>query len=59
VRETVLNPDMKGYGIFEPYRWQAEQLRAEREARGAAAQPTQPAWAPGSMEWPAERKKSS
>jgi hypothetical protein len=55
----VLNPDMKGYGIFEPYRWQAEQLRAEREARGEAAQPTQPAWAPGSMEWPAEQKKSS
>jgi len=36
--------------IFELYRRQAEQLRAEREA----TQPTQTKWAPGSMEWLAE-----
>jgi predicted phage terminase large subunit-like protein len=30
----MLNPDMKGYGIFELYGRQAEQLRAEREGAG-------------------------
>jgi len=55
----MLNPNMKGYGIFEFYRRQAEQLLAEREGRGEAAQPTQSTWAPGSMEWLAEQKKSS
>jgi predicted phage terminase large subunit-like protein len=55
----MLNPDMKGYGIFEFYRQKAEELRAEREGRGEAAQPTQPTWAIGSMEWLAEQNKSS
>jgi hypothetical protein len=32
-------------------RWGAEQLFAEREARGKAAQSTQPTWAPGSKAW--------
>src|SRR6202049_1433103 len=52
----MLNPDMKGYGMFEFYRRQAEQLRADREATSGRAQPT---WAPGSMEWQAEQNKSS
>jgi hypothetical protein len=30
----MLNPQMKGWGIFELYRRKAEQLRAERNARG-------------------------
>jgi hypothetical protein len=55
----MLNPDMKGYGMFEFYHRQAEQLRAEREGRGEAAHPTQSGWAIGSMEWLAEQNKSS
>jgi hypothetical protein len=54
----MFNPDMKGYGIYELYRQQAEQLRAEqlrdaREARGEATPQ------PGSMEWLAAKNKSS
>ena len=33
------------------FAWGAEQLFAEREARGKAAQSTQPTWAPGSKAW--------
>ena len=53
----MLNPNMKGWGIYELYRQQAERLRAEREARGEVAQSVQPTWAPGSMEWQAEQEK--
>ena len=52
----MLNPDMKSWGAYELARRQAEQLRAEREATSGRAEPT---WAPGSMEWLAEQKKSS
>jgi hypothetical protein len=52
----MLNPNMKGRGAYELARRQAEQLRAEREATSGRAQA---AWAPGSMEWLAEQKKSS
>jgi Terminase RNaseH-like domain len=52
----MLNPNMKGWGAYELARRQAEQLRAEREATSGRAQP---GWAPGSMEWLAEQKKSS
>jgi terminase large subunit-like protein len=56
----MLNPEMKGWGIYEFYRQKAEQLLAEREARGEATpQPTQTVWARGSMEWLAAQKKSS
>ena len=51
------NPEMKGYGIFELYRQKAEELRAEQQRD--KPQPTQPTWAPGSMEWLAEQNKSS
>ena len=48
----LLVEPMKGEGIFELYRRQAE----------AAQQPRQPqpqtVWQPGSMEWQAEQKKS-
>ena len=50
----MLNPNMKGWGIYELYRQQAEKLRAEHEATSGRAQPT---WAPGSMEWQAEQEK--
>jgi hypothetical protein len=53
----MLNPDMKGYGAFEAMRQRAEELLAEQQ-RGKP-QPTQTAWAPGSMEWLAEQNKSS
>ena len=53
----MLNPEMKGYGIFELYRQKAEELRAEQQRD--KPQPTQPTWAPGSMEWLAEQNKSS
>jgi predicted phage terminase large subunit-like protein len=44
----MLNPDMKGCGIFEATRQKAEQLHAEQHGR---PQPTETVWAPGSMEW--------
>ena len=47
----MLNPQMKGWGIYEFYRRKAEELRAEKE-RGEAT-PTRTNWAPGSMEWQA------
>ncbi len=53
----MLNPQMKGWGIYEFYRQKAEALRAETE-RGEAT-PTKTNWAPGSMEWQAEQDKSS
>jgi predicted phage terminase large subunit-like protein len=53
----MLNPDMKGWGIYELYRQKAEELRAEQQRD--KPQPTQPTWAPGSMEWLAEQNKSS
>jgi hypothetical protein len=52
----MLNPQMKGWGIFEATRQKAEQLRAEQSGK---PQPTQTIWAPGSMEWLAAKKKSS
>ena len=53
----MLNPQMKGWGIYEFYRQKAEALRAETE-RGEAT-PSKTNWAPGSMEWQAEQDKSS
>jgi predicted phage terminase large subunit-like protein len=53
----MLNPQMKGSGIYEFYRQKAEALRAEKK-RGEAT-PTNNNWAPGSMEWQAEQDKSS
>jgi hypothetical protein len=50
----MLNPHMKSWGIFEATRLKAEQLRAEQRDK---PQPTQTAWAPGSMEWEAEQEK--
>ena len=47
----MLNRQMKGSGIFELYRRQAEQ-------RGKP-QPTQIVHAPGSREWSAAQNKSS
>jgi hypothetical protein len=56
----MLNPQMKGWGIYEFYRQKAEQLHAEREAWGKATpQPTETVWAPGSMEWLAAKNKLS
>ena len=52
----MLNPDMKGWGIFEATRQKAEQLRAEQRGK---SQPTETVWAPGSMEWLAAKNKSS
>src|SRR5437667_6834958 len=52
----MLNPNMKGWGAYELARRQYEKLQAEREATSGRAEPT---WAPGSMEWLAEQKKSS
>jgi len=51
----MLNPDMKSYGAFEAARQRAEQLLAEQQRD--KPQPTQPTWAPGSMEWLAEQNK--
>jgi predicted phage terminase large subunit-like protein len=51
----MLNPQMKGYGVFEFYRRQAEQLQARSEPTSGRPEPTR---APGSMEWLAEQKKS-
>ena len=42
---------------MELYRQKAEALRAEQQRD--KPQPTQTAWAPGSMEWLAEQNKSS
>ncbi|HEY1432766.1 MAG TPA: hypothetical protein VGF39_14245 [Stellaceae bacterium] len=50
----ILNPDMKGYAIFELYRRQAEQLQAEQHSKPQRPQPT---YAPGSLEWQAEQEK--
>jgi hypothetical protein len=55
----MLNPDMKGWGAFEALRQKAEEMLAERKARGEATQPAKTEWAIGSMEWLAEQNKSS
>jgi predicted phage terminase large subunit-like protein len=52
----MLNPEMKAAGIYEFYRQKAEELRAEQHGN---PQPSQTAWAPGSMEWLAAKNKSS
>jgi len=52
----MLNPEMKGAGIYEFYRRKAEEPRAEQHGN---PQPSQTAWAPGSTEWLAEQSKSS
>jgi hypothetical protein len=52
----MLNPQMKGWGIYELYRRQAEQRHAEQ---GSKPQPTQTVHAPGSREWFALQNKSS
>jgi hypothetical protein len=48
----MLNPPMKGWGTFEHYRRQAEQLEKERKPK-----PVETTWAIGSMEWLAEQNK--
>jgi predicted phage terminase large subunit-like protein len=48
----MLNPPMKGWGLFELYRQQAEQLEEQRKP-----QPVETTWAIGSMEWLAEQNK--
>jgi hypothetical protein len=50
----MLNPPMKGWGIFEYYLRQAEQLEEERKPK-----PVETKWAIGSMEWLAEQNKSN
>jgi hypothetical protein len=50
----MLNPAMKGWGVYEFYREQAQKLQAER---GAASAPVKPTYAIGSMEWLAEQNK--
>ena len=50
-----LNPQMNSWGFYELMRRQAERLQAEREA---TPRRTEPNWAPGSMEWLAQQKKS-
>ena len=54
----MLNPDMKGCGIYELYRRQAEQLQAE-QLRAAREAPGEATPQPGSMEWLAAKNKSS
>jgi hypothetical protein len=44
----MLNPQMKGWNMYEIYRQDAERLQAEREA---AAERPKPEPARGSMEW--------
>ena len=44
----MLNPQMKGWAIYELYRREAEQRQAEREA---AAERPKPEFAIGSKEW--------
>jgi hypothetical protein len=50
---------MKGWGAFEALRQKAEEMLAERKARGEATQPAKTEWAIGSMEWLAAQNKSS
>jgi predicted phage terminase large subunit-like protein len=50
----MLNPHMKGWGLYELYRQRAEELCA---AQNPEPQPTQTNWAPGSVEWLAEQEK--
>ena len=52
----MLNPAMKGWGLYEYYREEAEKVKAEREA---AVERPKTTWAPGSMEWLAELKKAN
>jgi predicted phage terminase large subunit-like protein len=53
----MLNPKMNSWGLYEVYRQQAEQRRAEQEGR-PTTEPAKTNWAPGSMEWQAEQDKS-
>jgi hypothetical protein len=50
--ELLVEP-MKGEGIFELYHREAEAAEQRRKP-----QPTKTVYAPGSMEWLAEQKKS-
>src|SRR5262249_28782767 len=50
----MLNPPMKGWGIFELYRQQAEQLEEQRKP-----QPVETTWAIGSLEWLARQNKTN
>ena len=52
----MLNPEMKGWAIYELYRQQAEQLRAEQQRKPHPAPPNP---APGSMEWQAEQNRQN
>jgi predicted phage terminase large subunit-like protein len=52
----MLNPEMKGWGIFELTRQRAEELRTEQHPK---PRPAQTNWAPGSMEWQAEQTKQN
>jgi hypothetical protein len=54
----MLNPKMNSWGLYELYRQQAEQLRAENDQDRPTTEPAKTNWAPGSMEWQAEQNKS-
>jgi hypothetical protein len=54
----MLNPQMSSWGLYELYRQQAEQLRAEKEG-SSTPQPAKTYCAPGSVEWQAAQNKSS
>ena len=54
----MLNPQIKGYGLDEFCRQEAEQLRAEQQRAEQQRDKPQPAQ-PGSMESLAEQNKSS
>src|SRR5262249_4342657 len=51
----MFNTPMKGWNMYELYRQEAKQQQAKREAASGRPEPT---WAPGSMEWLAQQKKS-
>jgi hypothetical protein len=46
----MLNPQMKGWGSYEFMRRKAQELKQRREP-----EPLKTHWAPGSLEWQAER----
>jgi hypothetical protein len=50
----MLNPQMKGWNMFEIARQDHEQLQAEREA--VASKPAKPIYARGSMEYAAQQE---
>ena len=47
----MLNPGMKSWGYYEWLRRQAQELKEQREP-----EPRETPWAPGSVEWQAERE---